>query len=155
LSAVLDFFAAAPPDVADAFELAVLDFGGAAAFSIGAQPKLLLFNRVLGLQDDTAVPKLEEWFGLRRCTFAVSREPTSSAHSSSEAIAGSVPVSAPSMSSGARRGSRSSALVMMARVGFVNSVVADFQGNPEPVVSGLSDATLHGGGQRRATRAGA
>src|SRR6266545_3404338 len=40
-------------------------------------------------------------------------------------------------------------------VGFVNSVVADFQGNPEPVASGISAATLHGGGQRRATRAGA
>ncbi len=75
LSAVLDFFAAASPDVADAFELAVLDLGGAAAFSIGAHPKLLLFNRVLGMQDETEVPKLEEWFGSRRCTFAVSVRP--------------------------------------------------------------------------------
>jgi hypothetical protein len=75
LSAVLDFFAAAPPGVADAFELAVLDLGGAAAFSIGAQPKMLLFNRLLGMQDDTALPELEEWFGSRRCTFAVSVQP--------------------------------------------------------------------------------
>jgi hypothetical protein len=75
LSAVLDFFAAAPPDLADAFKLAVLDLGGAAAFSIGAHPKMLLFNRVLGMQDDTALPELEEWFGSRRCTFAVSVRP--------------------------------------------------------------------------------
>jgi hypothetical protein len=31
-------------------------------------------------------------------------------------------------------------------VGFVNSVVADFQGNPEPVASRISAATLHSGG---------
>jgi hypothetical protein len=61
--------------VADAFKLAVLDLGGAAAFSIGAHPKMLLFNRVLGTQDDTALPELEEWFGSRRCTFAVSVRP--------------------------------------------------------------------------------
>jgi hypothetical protein len=42
LSAVLDFFAAAPPDVLRAFDLAVLDLGDAAAFSIGAHPKMLL-----------------------------------------------------------------------------------------------------------------
>ena len=72
LSAVLDLFAAAQPDVANAFDLAVLDLGDAAAFSIGAQPKGLLFNRVLGLQVDTALPDIERWFASRRCTFAVS-----------------------------------------------------------------------------------
>jgi hypothetical protein len=72
LSAVLDFFAAAPPDVAHAFDLAVLDLGDAAAFSIGAQPKRLLFNRVVGLQVGTALPDVERWFASRRCTFAVS-----------------------------------------------------------------------------------
>jgi GNAT superfamily N-acetyltransferase len=75
LSAVLDLFAAAPPDVVDELELAVLDLGGGAAFSIGARPKALLFNRVLGLEDDTALQKLEEWFGSRRCTFVVSVRP--------------------------------------------------------------------------------
>ena len=54
LSAVLDFFAAAPPDVADAVNLAVFQLGGPAAFSIGAYPNMLLFNRVLGLEG--AVP---------------------------------------------------------------------------------------------------
>jgi hypothetical protein len=72
LSAVLDFFAAAPPDVADAFDLAVLDLGDAAAFSIGAHPKMLLFNRVLGLQGDAALPDIERWFASRGCSFAVS-----------------------------------------------------------------------------------
>jgi len=28
-------------------------------------------------------------------------------------------------------------------VGFIDSVVRDFQGNPEPVASGISAATLH------------
>jgi hypothetical protein len=41
LSAVLDFFAAAPADVVQAFYPAVLDLGGAAAFSIGAYPSTL------------------------------------------------------------------------------------------------------------------
>ena len=72
LSAVLDFFAAAPPDVARAFDLAVLDLGYAAAFSIGAHPKMLLFNRVLGLEADAALPDIERWFASRRCIFAVS-----------------------------------------------------------------------------------
>jgi GNAT superfamily N-acetyltransferase len=72
LSAVLDFFAAAPPDVARALELAVLDLGDAAAFSIGAHPKMLLFNRVLGLEADVALPDIERWFASRRCIFAVS-----------------------------------------------------------------------------------
>jgi hypothetical protein len=72
LSAVLDFFAAAPPDVMDAFDLAVLDLGDAAAFSIGAHPKMLLFNRVLGLEGDGALPDIERWFASRGCTFAVS-----------------------------------------------------------------------------------
>ena len=75
LSAVLDLFAAAPPDVVDELELAVLDLGGGAAFSIGARPKAPLFNRVLGLEDDTALHELEEWFGSRMCTFVVSVRP--------------------------------------------------------------------------------
>jgi len=36
-------------------------------------------------------------------------------------------------------------------VGFVNSVVTDFQGNPDSVTSGTSAATSHRGGYRRAT----
>lgn len=75
LSAVLDFFAAAPADVAQAFDLAVLDLGDAAAFSIGAHPKMLLFNRVLGLEGDAALPDIERWFGSRGCTFALSVRP--------------------------------------------------------------------------------
>jgi hypothetical protein len=75
LSAVLDFFAAAPPDVADEFDLAVLDLGGPAAFSIGGHPKMLLFNRVLGLQVPAMLPKIEHWFGSRGCAFAVSVRP--------------------------------------------------------------------------------
>ncbi len=75
LSAVLDFFAAAPPDVEQAFDLAVLDLGDAAAFSIGAHPRLLLFNRVLGLQGEAALPDIERWFGSRGCTFAISVRP--------------------------------------------------------------------------------
>ncbi len=92
LSAVLDFFAAAPPDVADAFDLAVLDLGGPAAFSIGAHPKMLLFNRALGLQGDAALPEIEHWFGSRGCRFAVSVRPGAAleGHSSSEAIVGGV-----------------------------------------------------------------
>lgn len=72
LSAVLDFFSAAPPDVAHAFDLGVLDLGDAAAFSIGAHPKMLLFNRVLGLEGDAALADIERWFASRGCTFAVS-----------------------------------------------------------------------------------
>ena len=72
LSAVLDFLVAAPPDVAHAFELGVLDLGDAAAFSIGAHPRMLLFNRVLGLDGDVALPDIERWFASRGCTFAVS-----------------------------------------------------------------------------------
>ena len=75
LSAVLDFFAAAPPDVAEVFDLAVLQLGGPAAFSIGARPTMLLFNRVLGLDDDARLPDLEAWFGSRRCAFAISVRP--------------------------------------------------------------------------------
>jgi GNAT superfamily N-acetyltransferase len=75
LSACLDFFAAAPPDVAAAFDLAVLDLDGAAAFSIGAHPTMLLFNRVLGLDDYAPLPDLEAWFGSRRCSFAISVRP--------------------------------------------------------------------------------
>ncbi len=73
LSAVLDFFAAAPSDVLRALDLAVLDLGDAAAFSIGAHPKMLLFNRVLGLEEgDAALPQIERWFASRGCTFALS-----------------------------------------------------------------------------------
>lgn len=75
LSATLDFFAAASPDVADAFDLAVLRVGDAAAFSIGARPAMLLFNRVLGLDDESAIPDLEAWFGTRGCAFAISVRP--------------------------------------------------------------------------------
>jgi GNAT superfamily N-acetyltransferase len=71
LSAVLDFFAAAPPEVANALELAVLDLGDAAAFSIGAHPEWLLFNRVVGLEADVALPGIERWFASRRCMFVV------------------------------------------------------------------------------------
>jgi RNA-directed DNA polymerase len=39
-------------------------------------------------------------------------------------------------------------------VGFANSVVADFQGNPEPVALGIRPATRHSGGQKGASRAG-
>jgi hypothetical protein len=39
-------------------------------------------------------------------------------------------------------------------VGFVNSVVVDFQGNPESLASGISAASLDRGGQRRAIPAG-
>jgi hypothetical protein len=72
LSAVLDFFAAASPDVVRAFALDALDLGDAAAFSIGAHPKMLLFNRVLGLEGDEVLPDIERWFGSRRCMFAIS-----------------------------------------------------------------------------------
>jgi glycosyltransferase involved in cell wall biosynthesis len=41
------------------------------------------------------------------------------------------------------------------RVVFVNSVVADFQGNPESLASGISAASLDRGGQPRAIPAGA
>src|SRR2546422_6839532 len=75
LSAVLDFFAAAPADVKRAFDLAVLDLGDAAAFSIGAHPNMLLFNRVLGLVEDAALPEVERWFASRGCAFAVSLQP--------------------------------------------------------------------------------
>jgi DNA replication protein DnaC len=40
-------------------------------------------------------------------------------------------------------GDETVAAAMIDRVGFVNSVVADFQGNPEPAASGISAATLH------------
>jgi GNAT superfamily N-acetyltransferase len=72
LSAVLDFFVAAPADVVQAFDLAVLDLCDAAAFSIGAYPSMLLFNRVLGLERDAALPNIERWFASRECTFAIS-----------------------------------------------------------------------------------
>lgn len=75
LSAVLDLMAAAPVEVADELDLAVLDLGGAAAFSVGAHPNVRLFNRVLGLDDAARLSHVEEWFASRRCTFAVSLVP--------------------------------------------------------------------------------
>ncbi len=39
-------------------------------------------------------------------------------------------------------------------VGFVNSAVADFQGNPEPVVSAISAATLHTRGTKESDSSG-
>ena len=61
--------------MAEVFDLAVLQLGGPAAFSIGARPTMLLFNRVLGLDDDARLPDLEAWFGSRRCAFAISVRP--------------------------------------------------------------------------------
>jgi hypothetical protein len=75
LAAILDFFAAAPPDVVDELDLAVLELDEGAAFSIGAEPKPLLFNRVLGLADDGALPEIERWSASRDCPLAVSAGP--------------------------------------------------------------------------------
>ena len=72
LAAILDFFAAAPPEVADELDLAVLELEDGAAFSIGAEPKPLLFNRVLGLTDHGALLQLERWSTSRDCPLAVS-----------------------------------------------------------------------------------
>jgi hypothetical protein len=75
LSAVLDFFAAAPPDVAQVLNLDVIDLDGPAAFSIGAYPNMHLFNRVLGLEETAPVPDVQAWFGSRRCSYAISVRP--------------------------------------------------------------------------------
>ena len=73
LRAILDFFAAAPPEVANELDLAVLELAdGGAAFSIGAEPKPLLFNRVLGLTDHGHLSELEGWSRARDCPLAVS-----------------------------------------------------------------------------------
>lgn len=72
LAALLDFFAAAPPDIVEELDLAVLEFDEGAAFSIGAEPKPLLFNRVLGLRDVGPLPELERWRASRDCPLAVS-----------------------------------------------------------------------------------
>ncbi len=77
LQAVLDFFAAAPPELARELDLAVLRLGDGASFSIGAHPEMALFNRVLGVDDATRLPELEEWFGSRGCAFVVSATPGS------------------------------------------------------------------------------
>lgn len=77
LSAMRSAFAAPPADVAHAIGLAVLDLGEGAAFSIGARPKGLLFNRVLGLEDDARLAEIAEWYGSRGCTFVVSLVPGS------------------------------------------------------------------------------
>ena len=72
LAALLDFFAAAPADVVAELDLAVLELDEGAAFSIGAEPKPLLFNRALGLRDDEAFPELERWSRSRNCPLVVS-----------------------------------------------------------------------------------
>jgi GNAT superfamily N-acetyltransferase len=72
LAAVLDLFAAAPPDVAAELDLAVIQLDAGAGFSIGAEPKPLLFNRALGLEDDRPLSELERWSASRDCPLAVS-----------------------------------------------------------------------------------
>jgi hypothetical protein len=75
LTAILDFFAAAPPEVVGELDLAVLELDEGAAFSIGAEPKPLLFNRVLGLTDPGSLPELERWSTSRDCPLAISVSP--------------------------------------------------------------------------------
>ena len=75
LLAILDFFAAAPADVADELDLAVLSIDDGAAFSIGADPKPLLFNRALGLANSARVMEVEQWFRSRNCPLVVSVRP--------------------------------------------------------------------------------
>lgn len=75
LQAILDFFASAPPSVAKELDLAVLELDEGAAFSVGAEPKPLLFNRVLGLADDRPLPELERWSRSRGCPLVVSVRP--------------------------------------------------------------------------------
>ena len=75
LSAILDFFAAAPRDVADELDLAVLSVDEGAAFSIGADPKPLLFNRALGLVDSARLVDVEQWFRSRGSPMVVSVRP--------------------------------------------------------------------------------
>ena len=75
LRAILDFFAAAPREVANELDLAVLELDGGAAFSIGAEPKPLLFNRALGLTDHDPLPELERWSRSRDCPLAISVSP--------------------------------------------------------------------------------
>ena len=71
LLSVLDLFAAAPADLAAELDLAVLELGGATAFSVGAEPKPLIFNRVVGLADEGTVPELVRWAASRGCPLAV------------------------------------------------------------------------------------
>jgi hypothetical protein len=75
LSAILDFFAAAPRDVVDELDLAVFPLDDGAAFSVGADPKPLLFNRVLGLVDGTQLEDVEHWSRSRGSPLAVSVRP--------------------------------------------------------------------------------
>ncbi len=75
LLAILDFFAAAPADVALELDLAVFARDDVTAFSIGADPKPLLFNRALGVVDSSHLSVLEQWFGSRSCPLAVSIRP--------------------------------------------------------------------------------
>jgi GNAT superfamily N-acetyltransferase len=77
LAALLDFFAAAPPDVSAELDLAVLELDEGAALSVGAEPKPLLFNRALGLADEGALSELEHWSRSRDCPLAVSLRPGS------------------------------------------------------------------------------
>ena len=72
LAAVLDLFAAAPPDVAAELDLDVLLLDEGAAFSVGAEPKPLLFNRALGLVDAGSLSEVERWSASRGCPLAVS-----------------------------------------------------------------------------------
>ena len=75
LLSVLDLFAAAPADLRDELDLAVLELDGATAFSVGADPKPLIFNRVVGLVDDAPLPQLERWCAQRRCPLVVPLQP--------------------------------------------------------------------------------
>jgi hypothetical protein len=71
LLSVLDLFAAAPSELAAELDLALLEVGGATAFSVGAEPKPLIFNRVVGLADEGALPELVHWAASRGCPLAV------------------------------------------------------------------------------------
>ena len=77
LLAILDFFAAAPADAAEELDLAVLELDDAAAFSIGIDPKPLLFNRAIGLVESAQLRNVEQWFRSRGCPLAVSIVPGS------------------------------------------------------------------------------
>ena len=77
VAAVLDFFAAATPEIAAGQDLAVLDLDGAVAFSWGALPTWRLFNRVVGLESDSRLPEAEAFFASRKCSFAISLTPES------------------------------------------------------------------------------
>lgn len=77
LLSVLDLFAAAPPELAAELDLAVLELDGATAFSVGAEPKPLIFNRIVGLADEGPLAELERWFASRSCPLAIPLQPGS------------------------------------------------------------------------------